>query len=151
VAGSEPRLGSGFLGGQLRKGGLHQPPFSFRPLLFLVVGRCGTSVSRGCVVEVVSIRGPDPLGPSGCFVVALRLISPCLPLAFCQTLRRGAKARPSRSAACLHPPCETAQHNPSKLSQAFGAKRISASEPLTKVLARSGTMEVGSWNCCPKK
>src|SRR5580765_6475985 len=31
VAGSEPRLGSGFLGGQLRKGGLHQPPFSLLP------------------------------------------------------------------------------------------------------------------------
>ena len=33
VAGAEPRLGSGFLGGQFKKGGLHQPPFSFRSLL----------------------------------------------------------------------------------------------------------------------
>ncbi len=42
VAGSEPRLGSGFLGGQFKKGGLHQPPFSFRPWTFVVVGRCGS-------------------------------------------------------------------------------------------------------------
>ena len=57
VAGIEPRLGSGFLGGQLRKGGLHQPPFSLRPLL-----RGGWPVrdftSRECVIEVVQFRGP---------------------------------------------------------------------------------------------
>ena len=29
VAGPEPRLGAGFLGGQFEKGGLHQPPFYF--------------------------------------------------------------------------------------------------------------------------
>jgi len=45
VAGAEPRLGSGFLGGQLKKGGLHQPPFSLR-------------VFRECVIEVVQFRGP---------------------------------------------------------------------------------------------
>ena|ERR1700722_12832873 len=67
VAGSEPRLGSGFLGGQLRKGGLHQPPFSFRlavlRLFFVVVGRCGKFASRECVIEVVQFRGPVSLGP----------------------------------------------------------------------------------------
>ena len=63
VAGSEPRLGSGFLGGQFKKGGLHQPPFSFRPLDFVVVGRCGKFASRECVIEVVQFRGPVSLGP----------------------------------------------------------------------------------------
>jgi hypothetical protein len=66
VAGSEPRLGSGFLGGQFIKGGLHQPPFSFRPvvlpLFFVVVGRYGISASRECVIEVVLLRGPCSIG-----------------------------------------------------------------------------------------
>jgi len=67
VAGPEPRLGSGFLGGQFDKGGLHQPPLSFRPvvlpLLFVVVGRCGTSASRECVIEVVRCRARIHSGP----------------------------------------------------------------------------------------
>src|SRR5271155_5811371 len=57
VAGTEPRLGSGFLGGQLKKGGLHQPPFSLRPFVHSG-GRYGTSASRECVIEVVLFRGP---------------------------------------------------------------------------------------------
>ena len=52
VAGTEPRLGSGFLGGQLKKGGLHQPPFSLRPfvlpLLIVAVGGAGSSLPRVC-------------------------------------------------------------------------------------------------------
>jgi hypothetical protein len=74
VAGTEPRLGSGFLGGQLRKGGLHQPPFSFRPvalaLFFVVAGRV-RDFSRECVIEVVQFGGPDPLGPSFSFAGAV--------------------------------------------------------------------------------
>src|SRR5271154_6819085 len=58
VAGTEPRLGSGFLGGQLKKGGLHQPPFSFFWGALLVVRRCGRFASRECVIEVVQFRGP---------------------------------------------------------------------------------------------
>src|SRR5271154_4748455 len=56
VAGSEPRLGSGFLGGQLRKGGLHQPPFSF--LLGCLTGGWPVRdfTSRECVIEVVQFR-----------------------------------------------------------------------------------------------
>jgi len=74
VAGSEPRLGSGFLGGQFKKGGLHQPPFSFRPW-FVVVGRCRSFASRECVIEVVQFGGPDPLGPLFIFRSFLPLIS----------------------------------------------------------------------------
>ena len=57
VAGTEPRLSSGLLGGQFEKGGLHQPPFSFAWCV-LVVGRCGSQAYRECVIEVVQFRGP---------------------------------------------------------------------------------------------
>ena len=52
-----------FLGGQLKKGGLHQPPFSFFWGALLAVGRCGRFASRECVIEVVQFGGPDCSGP----------------------------------------------------------------------------------------
>ncbi len=73
MAGTEPRLGSGFLGGQLRKGGLHQPPFSLRPVL-----RGGWPVRDLGFPRVChrsgSVQRAYPLGPSF-FVPARRSCS----------------------------------------------------------------------------
>ena len=48
-----------FWGVSLEKGACTSPLFH----CFQVVGRCGISASRECVVEVVQFGGPDPFGP----------------------------------------------------------------------------------------
>jgi hypothetical protein len=110
VAGTEPRLGSGFLGGQLRKGGLHQPPFSF------LLGR----LTGGWLVWEVrfprvchrsgSVQRAYPLGPS--FSSRFSLLSSC------------------RGGAC---PAQSAAHPSAGLYSKLSTCFVFASPPATRL------------------
>jgi hypothetical protein len=85
VAGTEPRLGSGFLGGQLIKGGLHQPPFSLRlfalPPIIAVMGRCGKFASASVSSKWFSSEGLS-VRPSFLFCRPILFVFPAFFFAF---------------------------------------------------------------------
>jgi hypothetical protein len=71
-----------FWGVSSKKGACTSPFFHLHRYSLLVVGRCGISASRECVVEVVQFGGPDPFGPFLFFKTApttFRSLSQALP------------------------------------------------------------------------
>lgn len=101
VAGIEPRLGSGFLGGQFEKGGLHQPPFSFPRVLSGGWPVRAFSFPRVCHRNGSSTRALLHLGPFGFYrpdlAASWRFVK--LPLPFASIMHASPAAHPTRLSA----------------------------------------------------